>query len=80
MPDTPEKRRREAQKIRNREVKAERKRLRKEGLLVQDASGLFQGLERRRETVDFPGKPPVIKPNPLPPRTTPSQNLPPSLT
>lgn len=33
MPDTPEKRRREAQKRRKREIKAERKRLRKEGLL-----------------------------------------------
>lgn len=69
MPDTPEKRRREAQKIRNREVKAARKRLRKEGLLGQDSSGLFHPGERRRETVDAPGsiKGPAIKPEPPPP-------------
>jgi hypothetical protein len=51
MPDTPEKRRREAQKRRNRELKAERKRLRKEGLLGQDNSGLFAPGERPREAV-----------------------------
>jgi hypothetical protein len=33
MPDTPAKREREAKKRRHREIKAERKRLRKEGLL-----------------------------------------------
>ena len=62
--------------MRNREVKAERKRLRKEGLLGQDTSGLFQPGERRRETVDAPGSfKAVVKPNPLPPpapSTTPS--------
>jgi hypothetical protein len=73
VPDTPEKRRREAQKVRNREVKAERKRLRKEGLLGQDTSGLFQPGERRRETVDAPGSfKAVVKPNPLPPPPAPS--------
>ena len=36
MPDTPAKREREARKRRHREVKAERKRLRKEGLLGSD--------------------------------------------
>jgi hypothetical protein len=52
MPDTPEKRAREAKKIRHREKKAERKRLRKEGLLGKDKSGLFAPGERPRETVD----------------------------
>ena len=65
MPDTPEKRRREAQKVRNREVKAERKRLRKEGLLGQDTSGLFFPGELRREVVNLsPIKPPEPKQQP----------------
>ncbi|HTF56637.1 MAG TPA: hypothetical protein VK661_05315 [Planctomycetota bacterium] len=55
MSETPEKRRREAQKVRKRELKAERRRLRKEGLLGQDNTGLFLPSERRRETVDAPG-------------------------
>lgn len=55
MPDTPEKRRREAQKRRNREMKAERKRLRKEGLLGQDNTGLFAPGEVQREVVGGEG-------------------------
>jgi hypothetical protein len=51
MPDTPEKRRREAQKRRNREEKAKRKQLRKDGLLGNDTSGLFQPGEVNREVV-----------------------------
>lgn len=39
MADTPAKRQREAKKRRNREIKAERKRLRKQGLLGQDQTG-----------------------------------------
>lgn len=51
MPDTPEKRRREAQKRRNREEKAKRKQLRKEGLIGQDTSGLFAPGEVNREVM-----------------------------
>jgi hypothetical protein len=51
MADTPAKRQREAQKRRNRDLKAERKRLRKEGLLGHDNSGLFAPGEMHRETV-----------------------------
>jgi len=61
MPDTPAKRHREAQKRRNREMKAERKRLRKEGLLGQDNSGLFAPGEIHREAVGGEGS---IKPAP----------------
>lgn len=57
MPDTPEKRRREAQKRRNREEKAKRKQLRKDGLLGNDTSGLFQPGEVNREVV--PSRPPA---------------------
>ena len=52
MPDTPAKREREARKKRQRDVKAERKRLRKEGLLGKDNRGLFAPGELPRETVD----------------------------
>ncbi len=63
MPDTPAKRHREAQKRRNRELKAERKRLRKEGLLGQDNSGLFAPGEAHREVVSEAG---AMKPAPEP--------------
>jgi hypothetical protein len=52
MADTPAKRQREAKKRRHREVKAERKKLRKEGLLGKDPRGLFAPGEPARETVD----------------------------
>ena len=58
MADTPAKRMREAKKRQNREHKAERKRLRKEGLLGTDNSGLFAPGEIPRETVDNPNGPP----------------------
>lgn len=72
MSETPEKRRREAQKIRKREMKAERKRLRKEGLLGQDNSGLFLPSERRREIVDAPGS--IRHPEPQGPTGSPEPN------
>jgi|RhiMethySRZTD1v2_1073278.scaffolds.fasta_scaffold156636_2 hypothetical protein len=52
MAETAEKRAREAKKRRANEIKAERKRLRKEGLLGKDNRGLFAPGERVRETVD----------------------------
>lgn len=60
MADTPAKRIREAKKRQAREHKAERKRLRKEGLLGNDNRGLFAPGETPRETFDF-------KPVPAPP-------------
>jgi hypothetical protein len=73
MSDTPEKRRREAQKIRKREVKAQRKRLRKEGLLGPEGSGLFHPGEFRREIVaaQSPEKPPESAPPPDSPGSNP---------
>ncbi len=41
MADSPAKRAREARKRRKQEIKAERKRLRKEGLLGDDSRGMF---------------------------------------
>jgi hypothetical protein len=52
MADTPAKRMREAKKRQAREIKAERKRLRKEGLLGKDNSGLFMPGEVTRQAVD----------------------------
>jgi hypothetical protein len=52
MADSAAKRIREAKKRRNREMKAERKRLRKEGLLGHDNTGLFQPGEVPRPIVD----------------------------
>ena len=70
MPDTPEKRRREAQKRRNREEKAKRKQLRKEGVLGQDTSGLFAPGEVHREVVSFNPPPPAkTEDAPVPPGT-----------
>ena len=54
MADTPAKRMREAKKRQNREMKAERKRMRKEGLLGTDNRGLFAPGEIPRETIDNP--------------------------
>jgi hypothetical protein len=61
MADSAAKRMREARKRRNRETKAERKRLRKEGLLGQDNTGLFQPGEVARPVVnpDAPETPPA---------------------
>jgi hypothetical protein len=52
MADTPAKRIREQKKRQKREHKSERKRLRKEGLLGTDNSGLFAPGEQIRQTVD----------------------------
>ncbi len=54
MADTPGKRIREAKKRQHREMKAERKRLRKEGLLGNDSTGLFPPGEQPREVIHFP--------------------------
>ena len=62
MPDTPEKRRLKAKKRKKRELKAIRKRMRKEGLLGRDSSGLFPPGERPRETVDASPLPPPPSP------------------
>ena len=69
MPDTPEKRRREAQKRRNREDKAKRKQLRKDGVLGTDTSGLFAPGEVNREVLPIavPPPPPPADPNAPPP-------------
>jgi hypothetical protein len=70
MADTPGKRSREARKRRKQEEKLERKRLRKEGLLGKDNTGLFAPGEQPRETVDDPDAPPV------PPGETPAPEQP----
>lgn len=59
MADSAGKRFREAKKRQQREMKAERKRLRKEGLLGNDNSGLFAPGEMQRQVVDVsaPGSP-----------------------
>ena len=53
MADTFEKRIREAKKRRKREMKADRKRLRAEGVIGQDTPSLFAPDEVARETVDI---------------------------
>ena len=63
MPDTPEKRRREAQKRRNREDKAKRKQARKDGILQHDTNGLFAPGEQPREAVQWPPPPPPPPPS-----------------
>ncbi len=67
MADSAAKRIREAKKRHRREVKAERKRLRKEGLLgSDDSSGLFLPGEPPRTTEDSapPAPPPPPPPEP----------------
>ncbi|HXX93129.1 MAG TPA: hypothetical protein VEN81_05815 [Planctomycetota bacterium] len=64
MADSSAKRIREARKRQHREMKDERKRLRKEGLLGHDNSGLFLPGEKAREVVDL-HKP---APDPVPPK------------
>ncbi len=70
MADSAAKRIREARKRHRREVKAERKRLRKEGLLGTDASGLFLPGETPRPVADVapPSSPPAAPQEP-PPRS-----------
>ena len=60
MADSSGKRFREAKKRQQREMKAERKRMRKEGVLGNDNSGLFAPGEMQREVVDVnaPATPP----------------------
>jgi hypothetical protein len=65
MADSSAKRIREARKRQHREMKDERKRLRKEGLLGHDNSGLFHPGEKAREVVD-PNPPPPPPPPALP--------------
>jgi len=64
MADSSGKRFREAKKRQQREMKAERKRMRKEGLLGNDNSGLFAPGEMQRQVVDVnaPATPPDAPP------------------
>jgi hypothetical protein len=64
MADSSGKRFREAKKRQNREIKAERKRMRKGGLLVSDNSGLFAPGEMQRPVVDLYAPPPPPEPPP----------------
>ena len=66
MADSSGKRHREAKKRQNREHKAERKRLRKEGLLGTDNSGLFAPGELHREVISSSPPPPPAPPAPDP--------------
>jgi len=68
MADSSGKRIREAKKRHAREKKAERKRLRKEGLLPTDNSGLFAPGELHREVIDAsaPKTPPPAEGEPKP--------------
>ena len=67
MADSSGKRFREAKKRQQREVKAERKRLRKEGLLGNDPSGLFAPGEKHREVLDMNSATLPSTPAPQPP-------------
>jgi hypothetical protein len=67
MADSSGKRFREAKKRQQREHKADRKRLRKEGLLGNDNSGLFAPGELHREVISSkPPTPPPPAPDPTP--------------
>lgn len=57
MADSAGKRFREAKKRQQREQKAQRKQMRKEGLLGNDNSGLFAPGEMQRQVVDINGNP-----------------------
>ena len=57
MADSAGKRFREAKKRQQREKKAQRKQLRKDGKLGNDNSGLFAPGEMQREVVDIQGNP-----------------------
>ena len=57
MADSAGKRFREAKKRQQREQKAQRKQMRKDGLLGNDTSGLFAPGEPQRQAVDMNGNP-----------------------
>jgi len=57
MADSAGKRLREAKKRQQREQKAHRKQMRKDGLLGNDNSGLFAPGEPQRQVVDINGNP-----------------------
>jgi hypothetical protein len=57
MADSAGKRFREAKKRQQREMKAQRKQMRKDGLLGNDTSGLFAPGEMQRQAVDINGNP-----------------------
>ena len=57
MADSAGKRFREAKKRQQREMKAQRKQMRKDGLLGNDTSGLFAPGEIQRQAVDINGNP-----------------------
>jgi len=57
MADSAGKRFREAKKRQQREQKAQRKQMRKDGLLGNDNSGLFAPGEMQRQVVDGNGNP-----------------------
>jgi hypothetical protein len=57
MADSAGKRFREAKKRQQREMKAQRKQMRKDGLLGNDNSGLFAPGEMQRQVVDINGNP-----------------------
>lgn len=57
MADSAGKRFREAKKRQQREMKAQRKQMRKDGLLGNDTSGLFAPGEMQRQAVDINGQP-----------------------
>jgi hypothetical protein len=64
MADSAGKRFREAKKRQQREQKAQRKQMRKDGLLGNDTSGLFAPGEMQRETVDMNGNRPGAEATP----------------
>ena len=71
MADSSAKRIREARKRQHREMKVERKRMRKEGLLGKDNTGFYMAGEIQREIVDpNPATPPPAPstPSPEPPK------------
>jgi len=80
MADSSGKRIREAKKRQHREMKAQRKQLRKDGLLPTDNSGLFAPGEMHREVVESGPPKPAVDPNappPPPPTPAPARNWPP---
>ncbi|HZE98994.1 MAG TPA: hypothetical protein VE981_18455 [Planctomycetota bacterium] len=70
MADSSGKRMREAKKRHHRDVKAQRKQLRKDGLLGNDTSGLFAPGEIHREVIN--ASPPVEPPPPAEPPPPPA--------
>jgi hypothetical protein len=67
MADSSGKRFREAKKRQQREQKAQRKQMRKDGLIGNDTSGLFAPGELQREVVDGNGQP-IVTTTPEPPQ------------